>query len=47
MALVEWSIASEPGDEFGGLLREVFGPEHSMRLVKAANSDQILRELAN
>ena len=47
MALVEWSIASEPGDEFGGLLREVFGPEHSMRLVKAANSDQIRRELAN
>ena len=46
-ALVEWSIASEPGDEFGGQLREVFGPEHSMKLVKAANRDQILKELVD
>ena len=46
LAFAEWTIATEPGDAFGGMLRDALGAEQAIRLVKSANLDQIATQLA-
>ena len=41
-ALVKWSLCSEPGDEFAGLMRQAFGAEESMRLICDGNGARII-----
>lgn len=46
LAFAEWTIATEPGDAFGGMLREALGAEQAIRLVKTANLDKLATQLA-
>ena len=44
-ALVKWSLCSEPGDEFAGLMRQAFGAKESMRLICDGNATRIIEAL--
>ncbi|MEY4390920.1 MAG: hypothetical protein RLZZ400_663 [Actinomycetota bacterium] len=45
LALATWSAISEPGDEFGGMLREAFGPVDALKLVRTEDAEVLAKAI--
>lgn len=45
VALATWSSISEPGDEFGGMLREAFGAVEALDLIRTAEPELLYKAI--